>query len=99
MAVRIYRDPSTSELAVWTSDLALADFIDNLSTAIAGLSLPLGDTNVHDDVLISKALEQAFPIAFKLSGYKAEQVKEQRTLYCGDISPSNCEVLSRGGRD
>jgi hypothetical protein len=43
-------------------------------------------------------LKNAMPIAFKLSGYKADEVMEQRTLVCGAISPVACEEVACAGR-
>ena len=43
-------------------------------------------------------MKNAMPIAFKLSGYKADTVSEQRTLVCGSISPNSCEVLASAGQ-
>jgi len=43
-------------------------------------------------------LKNAMPIAYKLSGYKAENVQEQRTLVCGKMSPHSCEVVASAGR-
>lgn len=91
--VRIYEDPKGGEVVVWTSCLTLETFMADLAIALAGMK------SKDDEVALSEALRHAFPVAFKLAGYKADDVQEQRTLYHGTISPAHCKVLSEGGRE
>lgn len=93
--VRIFSDTQgTGDFVIQTTALDADTFIAELAEAI--------------DTAISKAadggvsalgiLKNAMPIAYKLSGYKAEGVQEQRTLVCGNISPTSCEVIASAGR-
>jgi hypothetical protein len=91
--VRIYEDPKSSEVVVWTSCLTMETFLQELPVALAALQ------SKDRELALSEALKHAFPIAFKLSGYKADDVQEQRTLYHGTISPAHCKVLSEGGKE
>lgn len=95
MAVRIYEDTKTGEVVVWTSCLDTPTFILELASALAECEKTAGDRELR----LSQALTRAMPIAFKLSGYKADEVSEQRTLSCGSVSPEYCSVVGRGGRE
>jgi len=93
--VRIFSDNKGSgEFVIQTTatdtDTFISEFAEALAKATAG---------VNDDGLMCMGiLKNAMPIAFKLSGYKADGVSEQRTLVCGAISPASCEVVSSAGR-
>lgn len=95
MAVKIYEDQKSGETIVWTSCLTAGDFLVDLSAAMAEATKAAGDT----DIRIHSVLSRAMPIAFKLSGYKADDVNEARTLTCGIVSPDGCTVIGRGGRE
>jgi hypothetical protein len=91
--VKIFEDEKTGEIVVWTSCLSVEEFLTDLAPAMAGLNG--GDRELRLNLTLRKAL----PIAFKLAGYKADEVNEQRTLYCGVVSPEHCTVISKGGRE
>jgi hypothetical protein len=93
--IRIYSDlKGSGEFVVQTTCLDTDSFISELAEAM--------DTAIRksDDNGISALgiLKNAMPIAFKLSGYKADTVQEQRTLVCGTVSPNSCEVIASAGR-
>lgn len=92
--VRIFKD-AAGEFMVQTTcldaDTFMSDFAEALHAALA--SNPDGA-----DLTILGTLQQAMPIAFKLSGYKAESVSEQRTLVCGRASPRDSDVIASAGR-
>jgi len=90
--VRIYEDDKSGEIVVWTSCTSIEAFMLDLAPAMADLK---GDKAV----VMSQVLQAAFPVAFKLAGYKADEVHEERTLWAGKISPENCKVISKGGRE
>lgn len=93
--VRIFSDRHGSgEFVIQTTATDTDTFIAELSEALS-----LATANANDDGLTCMGiLKNAMPIAFKLSGYKAESVSEQRTLVCGAISPNACEVVASAGR-
>jgi len=93
--VRIFSDVGgTGEFVIQTTCLDADTFISELSEA-----LDLAVKKADDGGLTALGvLKNAMPIAYKLSGYKAENVMEQRTLVCGNISPNSCEVVSSAGR-
>jgi hypothetical protein len=93
--VRIYVDAKGSgEFVIQTTatdtDTFVAELAEAMSSAIA---------SANDDGLTAMGImKNAMPIAFKLSGYKAESVAEQRTLVCGTVAPHSCEVVASAGR-
>lgn len=93
--VRIFSDKDgTGEFVIQTTALDCDSFIAELAEALQGAIGGLDD----DGLTAMAILKNAMPIAFKLSGYKAESVSEQRTLVCGAISPARCEVVASAGR-
>ena len=93
--VRIFADKKGSgEYVIQTTALEPDVFIFELAEA---MDAAMRDS--EDGALAAVGImKNAMPIAFKLSGYKAEGVAEQRTLVCGVVSPENCEVVSTAGR-
>ena len=93
--VRIFSDKNGSgEFVIQTTatdtDSFIAELAEAMSTAIEA---------ANDSGLTAMGImKNAMPIAFKLSGYKADTVSEQRTLVCGTVSPNSCEVVSSAGR-
>lgn len=92
--VRIFKDKS-GEFLVQTTCLDVDGFISDFAEA---LSDALGKSNGDADLIALGALQNAMPIAFKLAGYKADTVAEQRTLVCGRASPSDADLLVTAGR-
>jgi len=93
--VRIFSDRNGSgDYVIQTTATDTDTFISELSEALAKV---VADS--HDDGLTCfSIMKNAMPIAFKLSGYKADSVQEQRTLVCGNVSPNSCEVVASVGR-
>jgi hypothetical protein len=93
--VRIFSDAHGSgEFVVQTTATDTDTFISELAEALHKA------TSTFDDggLAAMGILKNSMPIAFKLSGYKADSVSEQRTLVCGAVSPNSCEVVSSAGR-
>jgi hypothetical protein len=93
--IRIYRNVA-GQFAVQTTALDAETFIFELSEAMAKLADVAPDEDLS--VAFLGTLESAFPIAFKLSGYKADGVTEQRTLLCGSLLPNDSECVAHVGR-
>jgi hypothetical protein len=93
--VRIFADTlGTGDFVIQTTCLDADTFISELAEAM-DIAIKKSDDG---GVSALGILKNAMPIAYKLSGYKAESVQEQRTLVCGNISPTACEVVSSAGR-
>jgi hypothetical protein len=93
--VRIFSDSQgTGEFVIQTTCLDADTFIAELAEAMDAAIAKANDNGIS----ALGILKNAMPIAYKLSGYKAELVQEQRTLVCGNISPNACEVISSAGR-
>lgn len=93
--VRIFSDINGSgEFVIQTTAIDTETFIAELSEALAKATSKVDD----DGLTCMGILKNAMPIAFKLSGYKADTVSEQRTLVCGIVSPNSCEVVASAGR-
>jgi orotate phosphoribosyltransferase-like protein len=93
--VRIFRDKSTGDFVVQTTCLDAGDFVSELAEAMSDAMATHQD---EKDLVALGVLTNAMPIAFKLSGYKADNVQEQRTLVCGNVSPQACELISTVGK-
>lgn len=93
--VRIFEDPKTGEVVVQTTCLNVQDYLLEFASAMWGANQQKGDGEMRT----FQVLQRGLPIAFKLAGYKAEDVSEARTLVCGSISPDHCQEIGRGGRD
>lgn len=94
--VRIFFDKHGSgEYVIETTAIDVDTFISELSEALSTVSNSFGDDG---GLAMMGVLKNAMPIAFKLAGYKADTVSEQRTLLCGVLSPSACEVIASAGR-
>lgn len=93
--VRIFQDKQSGEFVVQTTCLDADSFISDLSEALAQVV-----QKVNGDGALSALgiLTNAMPIAFKLSGYKADTVSEQRTLVCGTALPASSDVIATAGR-
>jgi hypothetical protein len=93
--VRIFADRNGSgEFVIQTTALDTDSFITELAEALS-----VAVTAAKDEgITCMGILKNAMPIAFKLSGYKADTVSEQRTLVCGTVSPNACEIIASAGR-
>lgn len=94
MTVRIFKDGATGEFAVQTTCLRAEEFVVELSEALAAAMQRDNDSSL----VAFGILKSAMPIAFKLSGYKADEVSEQRTLLCGSVSPAESSMVASAGR-
>lgn len=93
--VRIFSDArGTGEFVIQTTAIDTDTFIAELAEALHGVVKKADDGGLA----AMGVLKNAMPIAYKLSGYKADTVNEQRTLVCGTVSPANCEVVASAGR-
>lgn len=93
--VRIFQDKQSGEFVVQTTCLDPDSFVSDLAEALADV---LKKSNGDAALAALGVLNNAMPIAFKLSGYKADNVAEQRTLICGSASPSSSDLLVTVGR-
>jgi len=91
--VRIFKDSKTSDFVVQTTCLDSQSFIAELAE-----TLTLAVAKDDSGFTALGILNNAMPIAYKLSGYKAENVSEQRTLICGNLSPDACEIVATAGK-
>ena len=93
--VRIFSDVNgTGDFVVQTTCLDADTFLSEFAEAFDAAVVKANDGGIT----AMGVLRNAMPIAYKLSGYKAENVQEQRTLVCGSISPTSCEVVASAGR-
>lgn len=99
--VRIFKDKDGSgQFVIQTTCLDVESFIAELAEALhCAVTKGSAEEIAADGGLGAMGiLQNAMPIAFKLAGYKADTVTEQRTLLCGSILPTACEVVSSAGR-
>lgn len=89
--LKIYTCSSNAELGIMTDTSDLTSFTSQLADAIALLVRNDEQFSSEPDFVLRWVLENAFPIAFKLSGYKAESVREKRILCCGSDLPLDAE--------
>ena len=93
--VRIFSDVNgNGDFVVQTTCLDADTFLSEFAEAFDAAVVKANDGGIT----AMGVLRNAMPIAYKLSGYKAENVQEQRTLVCGNISPTSCEVVASAGR-
>lgn len=93
--VCIFKDLQSGEYVIQTTCLTPEHFITDLAEALSEVvSKSVGDGGLA----ALGVLQNAIPIAFKLTGYKAETVSEQRTLMCGLASPVSSDVIATAGR-
>lgn len=93
--VRIFSDvQGTGDFVIQTTCLDVDSFLSEFAEAFDAAVVKANDGGIT----AMGILKNAMPIAYKLSGYKAENVQEQRTLVCGTVSPNSCEVVSSAGR-
>lgn len=90
--VRIFRDGSS--YMVQTTCLEVGDFVKQLAEALAAIE---ASNEVDTALAMAAVLDLAMPIAFKLAGYKADNVNEQRTLVCGVVSPAESKMVATSG--
>lgn len=84
--IKVFRDKKTGDYLVESNCLDIPAFIADLSEALSNIKN--GGAEEYMAVLT-----QAMPIAYKLSGYKADEVSERRTLICGRCSPQDSSLV------
>ena len=89
--VRLMKDPHTGDVVVQTNCLDTDSFMADLAECMSTMG-------PQEAEMMFSLLQNAMPIAYKLSGYKADQVQEQRTLVCGRVSPMSCDVVATAGK-
>lgn len=78
----------TSGSAIRTEATNTDDFLCDFAAALMqAMKLRPDDMPVELRLAFPDWIKEAFAIANKLNGYKAENVHELRTLWCGDIMP------------
>jgi hypothetical protein len=87
--INIYKDRSkggNGEMIIETDCLKVEQLISELASAMVTLA---SSEAFRDDLDFTFAaiLNNAFPLAFKIAGYKAETVREQRVLIAGSSLP------------
>lgn len=95
--VRIFKGTGqgdAGDYVVQTTCLDMDSFMADLSEALAEAMKKSDDS----EFIALGILQSAMPIAFKLSGYKADTVSEQRTLVCGRALPAASDLLATAGR-
>lgn len=93
--VRIYQDRQSGEFVIQTTCLDVESFTADLAEALAEITK---DANGDAALSTLGVLNNAMPIAFKLAGYKADTVYEQRTLMCGTALPHKSDLLASAGK-
>lgn len=92
--VKIYKNMGkggNGEFVIETDSANVDDFRNSLALAIQKVILELdGDL----EFTLSGIFASAFPIAFKLAGYKAEDVHESKVLVCGHSKPNDCNLIA-----
>ena len=93
--VEIFSDKNGSgEFVIQTTAVDTDTFISELAEA-----MHLVVSKANDGGLACMGImKNAMPIAYKLSGYKADSVYERRTLLCGVVSPLARMVVASAGR-
>lgn len=92
--IRIFKNTSkggNGEIVIVTDAADVDAFRMQLTEVI-----PMALTAIPEDeeFTLGGILEKAFLIAFKLAGYKAELVHEQKLLTCGYSGPNECDLLA-----
>jgi hypothetical protein len=94
MTVSLYSSNATGkrEIVVQTNAQSLDLFISGLADA---LDVAVGSMEPSERAeMLASVLRNAFPVAYAISGYKAERVSETRMLSCGAASPDAGNLLA-----
>lgn len=94
MTVSLYSSSATGkrEIVVQTNAQSLDLFIAGLADAL-DVAIETMGKDERAEVLAS-VLRNAFPVAYAISGYKAERVSETRMLSCGAATPDASRLLA-----
>lgn len=82
---------SNGEIGVLTTAHDLDTFISGLASACAQFVQGGGVDKEHELLWIFK---NSFPVAFKLAGYKADQVIERHVFMCGSNAPAADDIIA-----
>lgn len=95
MTVSIYQSNATGrrEFVVQTNAQSLDLFVAALADAMDEAIEKAGTVSRAE--LIASVLRNAFPLAYAISGYKAERVSETRMLTCGAADPSSTNLVAQ----
>ena len=91
--IQIYKNRSkggNGEVVVVTDAPDLDTFVQTLAQCVFTV---IEDQKGDEQFAIEGLLRNSFQIAFKLSGYKAERVHEQKILQAGYSSPNDCDLI------
>lgn len=89
--IRIYRVSNNGERIVETNALTFDDFVAHCPTAVLrALEATAGD----EEYTLDYVLPALFELAFKLKGYKASSVQEQRVLLSGSVWPAEDDLIA-----
>jgi hypothetical protein len=94
--VKLYKASNNGEMIVVTDVNTLPQFIAELSDATLNAIHALEGDEEHT---LRGILANAFDVAFKLQGYKADKVIEKRLLTCGFTDPSECHLVADEHRE
>lgn len=94
MTVSLYKSTAggAREIVVQTNAQSLDVFISGLADALDAALQAEPDLAAQT---IAATLKNAFPVAFAISGYKAEKVSESKLLTCGFASPDASELVAQ----
>jgi len=94
MTVSLYKSTAggSREIVVQTNAQSLDVFISGLADALDAALQAEPELAAQT---ISATLKNAFPVAFAISGYKAEKVSESKLLTCGFASPDVSELVAQ----
>lgn len=94
MTVSLYKSTAggSREIVVQTNAQSLDVFISGLADALDAAVQAEPELAAQT---ISATLKNAFPVAFAISGYKAEKVSESKLLTCGFASPDASELVAQ----
>jgi len=100
MTVSLYKSTASgaNEIVVQTNAQSLDVFIIGLANALHDALLKDAASSADRDnseSIIASTLKNAFPVAFAISGYKADKVSESKLLTCGFASPDASELLAQ----
>lgn len=96
--VRIFKaNGENGEVIIQTTCLDADSFLCNFAEALA-IALKSEEAKGDEDFFILNAMQKAMPISYKLSGYKSDEVREERTLVCGNVPVERCAVVATAGR-
>lgn len=94
MTVSLYSSSATGkrEVVVQTNAQSLDLFITGLADALDVAIETMGKEERAE--MLASILRNAFPVAYAISGYKAERVSETRMLSCGAATPDAGNLLA-----